>query len=84
MNAGDGRLWCALSKIGAIEVTVNVHHRGSILSCLINDLQAEILVVDAQYLERIETVADELDTLRRNYVVGTADHAIDAHAELKT
>ena len=35
-------LWCALSKIGAIEVPVNVHHRGSILSYLINDSQAEV------------------------------------------
>ena len=77
-------LWCALSKIGAIEVPVNVHHRGSILSYLINDSQAEVLVVDAQYLERIEAVADDLDTLKRICVVGAADHAIgaDADAEL--
>ena len=70
------------SKIGAIEVPVNVHHRGSILSYLINDSQAEVLVVDAQYLERIEAVADDLDTLKRICVVGAADHAIDADAEL--
>ena len=75
-------LWCALAKIGAIEVPVNVHHRGSILTYLINDSQAEVLVVDAQYLERIEAVADDLATLKRIYVVGAADHALDAGAEL--
>ena len=75
-------LWCALSKIGAIEVPVNVHHRGSILSWLVNDSRAEVLVVDAQYLERIEAVADELHTLKRIFVVGTADHAVDAEFEL--
>ena len=75
-------VWCALSKIGAIEVPVNVHHRGSILSWLINDSQAEVLVVDAQYLERFEAVADGLDTLKRICVVGAADHAIGADAEL--
>ena len=75
-------LWCALSKIGAIEVPVNVHHRGSMLSYLINDSKAEFLVVDAQFLERIEAVADDLDTLKRICVVGAADRAIDADAEL--
>lgn len=75
-------LWCALAKIGAIEVPVNVHHRGSILAYLINDSQAEVLVVDAQYLERIEAVADDLATLKRIYVVGAADRAPDAGAEL--
>ena len=61
---------------------MNVHHRGSILSYVINDSQAEFLVVDAQYLERIEAVADGLDTLKRICVVGAADHALDAGAEL--
>ena len=75
-------LWCALAKIGAIEVPVNVHHRGSILSWLINDSQAEVLVVDAQFLERFEVVADGLDTLKRMYVVGAANHAIDVDTEL--
>lgn len=75
-------LWCALAKIGAIEVPVNVHHRGSILSWLINDSQAEVLVVDAKFLDRIEAVADDLATLKRIYVVGAADRALDAGAEL--
>ena len=73
-------VWCALAKIGAIEVPVNVHHRGSILSYVINDSRAELLVVDARFLERIEAVADDLDTLNRICVVGAADHAIDTPA----
>lgn len=75
-------LWCALSKIGAIEVPVNVHHRGSILSYLINDSQARVMVVHADYLDRIEAVADELVTLQRIYVVGSASATISADVEL--
>ena len=75
-------LWCALSKIGAIEVPVNVHHRGSILSYLINDSRAEVLVADARFLERIGAVADDLDTLKRVFVIGAADRSIDAGIEL--
>jgi len=36
--------WCALSKIGAIEVPVNVHYRGPILSYVINDSGAKFMV----------------------------------------
>ncbi len=62
--------WCALSKIGAIEVPLNVHYRGSILAYVINDSLAKVMVVDVEYLERIEAVADQLETLERLYVVG--------------
>ena len=79
-------LWCALSKIGAIEVPVNVHHRGSILAYLINDSQAQAMVVHVDYLARIEAVASDLETLQRIYIVGgvgeAAGQTIDADLEL--
>ncbi len=75
-------LWCALAKIGAIEVPVNVHHRGAILSYLINDSQATVMVADARYLDRIEAVAGDLETLERIYVMGTPDRPFQLEAEL--
>ena len=52
--------WCALSKLGAIEVPVNAHYRGTILSYVINDSSAKIMVVHADFLDRIEAVGDDL------------------------
>jgi crotonobetaine/carnitine-CoA ligase len=74
--------WCALSRIGAIEVPVNVHYRGSILAYLINDSGAETMIVHADFLERIEAVASELGTLKRVYVLGGKGHTLKAGIEL--
>ncbi len=62
--------WCALSKLGAIEVPVNVHYRGTILSYVLNDSKAAVLVVHEDYLERIEAVGGDLTHLKKVYVLG--------------
>lgn len=62
--------WCALSKLGAIEVPVNVHYRGSILSYVINDSCAKVMLVHSDYLDRIEAVADDLCALQQVYLGG--------------
>ena len=59
------RLWCALSKRGAIEVPVNVTYRGRILTHVFNDSTARTIVVDRQYLDRVEEIADDLEHLER-------------------
>ncbi len=58
-------IWCALAKFGAVEVPVNVHYRGGILTHIVNDSQADTMIVDRQYLDRVELVADELEGLKR-------------------
>ena len=55
--------WCGLSKIGAIEVPVNVHNRGNPLSYLINDSLARFMIIDVEYLDRIESIKDSLSNL---------------------
>lgn len=57
--------WCALSKIGAIEVPVNVHARGTVFVHVVNDSLARAMIVDRQYLDRLEFVRDELKTLKQ-------------------
>ncbi len=80
--------WCALSKLGAIEVPVNVHYRGTILSYVLNDSKAAVLVVHENYLERIEAVGRDLAHLEKVYVIGqggrqTSKHfAVHAYEEL--
>ena len=57
--------WCALSKFGGIEVPVNVHNRGNPLAYLINDSLARSLIIDVQFLDRIDFIKDELKQLER-------------------
>ena len=58
-------IWCALAKFGAVEVPVNVHYRGGILAHVVNDSLAETMIVDRQYLDRLEVVLDEIKTVKR-------------------
>jgi crotonobetaine/carnitine-CoA ligase len=57
--------WCALAKLGAVEVPVNTHLRGAILAHVINDSTADTIIVDPQYLDRLEAIRDDLAGLRR-------------------
>ncbi len=80
--------WCALAKLGAIEVPVNVHYRGTILSYVINDSGAAAMLAHHEFLERIEAVGGDLRNLKEIYVTGDAGHrpssrfALNGAAEL--
>ena len=56
--------WCALSKCGGIEVPVNVHNRGNPLAYLINDSLAKTIIIDVQFLDRIDAIKSELKSLQ--------------------
>ena len=58
-------VWCGISKIGAIEVPVNVHYKGALLAYLINDSLAETIVVDVRFLDRLADVSGDLERLKR-------------------
>ncbi|MGE0095193.1 MAG: AMP-binding protein [Alphaproteobacteria bacterium] len=57
--------WCALAKIGAIEVPVNNHAKGTVFAHILNDSLAATMIVDRQYLDRIEFVLGDLKDLKR-------------------
>jgi carnitine-CoA ligase len=63
-------LWCALTKIGAVEVPVNCHYKGRLLWHLVNDSCASVMIVDEEYLPRLAAVANELTTLTTLVVCG--------------
>lgn len=58
-------IWCALAKIGAVEVPVNNHARGTVFAHVVNDSLARTMIVDRQYLDRLEFVRDELKELEQ-------------------
>lgn len=61
--------WCALAMLGAIEVPVNTHLRGGVLTHLINDSRAEVCVIHADLVGRV--LGDEtFSRLKRLVVAG--------------
>lgn len=62
--------WFGLACLGAIEVPINTAHRGRQLLHVLEHSGAELLVLEAEYVERVEEIAAELTTLRRLVVIG--------------
>lgn len=60
--------WAACSKTGIVEVPVNTAYRGDILVHVVNDSRARTMVCDAEFLDRLDAVADRLSGLERVFV----------------
>ena len=58
-------LFCGLSRRGAPEVPINLAYRGAFLRRIVNDSLARTIVIDAGFLERLDAVAGELESLER-------------------
>jgi crotonobetaine/carnitine-CoA ligase len=65
--------WFGLSKIGSIEVPVNNAYRGNLLKYIINNAEAEIMVVHQSMLDRVLLVQDELEHLKKLIVLAEGD-----------
>jgi crotonobetaine/carnitine-CoA ligase len=65
-------LWCALAKIGAIEVPVNCHYKGRLLAHIVNDSAARVIIADGEFLARLAEVANEVSALSTVVVYGDA------------
>jgi carnitine-CoA ligase len=77
-------LWCALTKIGAIEVPVNCHYKGRLLAHVIEDSHAHVMIVDEEYLRRLAAITDEITTLTTLVVFGTQQRELDTLAPVGT
>ncbi len=65
--------WCALAKLGAIEVPVNTHLRGNVLRHLLNDAAASVMIVHERFFERLAPLAEDLAALKHLIVLGDND-----------
>lgn len=61
--------WCALAKLGAIEVPVNTHLRGNVLRHLVDDSRARVCIVQAGFLNRL-LERDDFPHLETLIIVG--------------
>ncbi len=58
-------LWFGLSKIGAVEIPVNVAYKGELLKYIINSCDAETIVLDELFLGQIAWIKEELTNIKR-------------------
>jgi crotonobetaine/carnitine-CoA ligase len=70
--------WFGIAKAGMVEVPINIGYKGDLLAYLLNQAEVRVVVVAAQWLERIEAVAADLATVEHVVVVGAAADAAPA------
>jgi len=63
-------LWFGMARAGVVEVPLNTGVRGDMLVHMLNTTGSRLLVIDAQWLERVERMAPRLQALERVVVVG--------------
>jgi carnitine-CoA ligase len=68
-------VWSGLSLGGMIEVPVNTAYKGRFLSYMLNNSEAEVLVAEDRYLDRLAAVAGDLESLRTLVVRGDVSAA---------
>jgi len=79
-NALEGvLLWFAAARIGAIYVAINTAYKGDFLRHQVNDAGAEIVVADADYLERMVAIADELPNLKHLIYRGQTQRHVEGN-----
>ncbi len=57
-------VFCALGKMGSLQVPVNVAYKGGILRHIVNDSAAKAMIVDRGFIDRLEFLADELEHIQ--------------------
>lgn len=68
--------WLGLAWIGAVEAPINNDYRGQLLSHALNLTRAPVMLLRAEFLDRVVEVADHLDHLKQLVVVdGEAEPA---------
>lgn len=70
-------VWLGVASAGAIEVPINVFFRGHMLRYVINDSDAEVLIVDAMFLDQLREVAPDLTSIKTLVVIGEPAAAAD-------
>ncbi|MCM3566941.1 AMP-binding protein [Neobacillus mesonae] len=65
--------WISVNFLGAIEVPINIHYKGSFLVHETNDSQARVAVVHEQYLSRFYEVSNQLKHIEDIIVVGEGE-----------
>jgi crotonobetaine/carnitine-CoA ligase len=67
--------WLGLVWLGAVEAPINNDYRGALLTHALNLTEAAVMLLKAEFLDRVSEVAGELKSLRRLVLVDADDAA---------
>jgi crotonobetaine/carnitine-CoA ligase len=65
--------WIGIGWLRAIEVPINTQYRGEMLTYACNDSLSNVLIIDAQYLDRLDGVLERCPKLQTIVILG-GDH----------
>jgi len=68
-----GLIWFALSRLGAVHVSINIAYKGIFLSHVLNNAAGRLLILHSDYLSWLAEVEDEVPSLETVFVVGDSD-----------
>jgi len=68
--------WFGTSKLGAIEVPVNIAYKSDLLSYIINNSDSKLIFIDASLLDRLAMIRDRLPKLEKIVCKGKVNDAI--------
>jgi len=62
--------WLGLTRIGVVEVPINIAFRGDLLAYILNKSECQVLVISSQWIDRVKAIKADLNYLRHVIVVG--------------
>lgn len=68
--------WFGASKLGAVEVPINTAYKGDLLKHIINNSESKILIIDADMIDRLTLIKDDLPKLKQIICHGQIDPKI--------
>jgi len=58
-------IWFACSKLGVLDVPINIANKGYFLSHVLNDSEARFIVIDQQLIDRLKFIENDLSKLEK-------------------
>jgi crotonobetaine/carnitine-CoA ligase len=73
------RAWAGVGRLGAVAVMINTELVGSFLAHPLNDAQPHLLIIHADYLDRLEALGAPPPSVEHILIVGELDKAAGAY-----
>ena len=73
-------VWFAIAKAGAVEVPLNTAYKGEILTYMLNNSGAVMMIIDAEFVSAVAAVAPRCPALK--HFIIRAEDGVDATAYL--
>ncbi|MEH7276945.1 AMP-binding protein [Neobacillus vireti] len=62
--------WLGLTRLGVVEVPINVAYRGDLLTHILNTAESKAIIISSEWVDRLMDISEELLHLKHVIVVG--------------